>query len=305
MPSPEGQRIARLQAGVQREYPGRDVRVHAWTAGIDFWADLLFLDDHEHGVLRSPQHERLETSYEGVVDFGAVLETEGEALRLMAAAGVPVPEVFTVYRAPVDQEPSWMLQQRIRHDDTAEVPLRELGRLTRLIHDIQPCSDLLKPTTAWASDFWRRLDQRLRAAAPYCSGLDVDAIAAVIPWLEERAPAATSLLHMDLRGTNICVQGQEIVAIIDAANCIVGDPLLELGRVRAYGYLEHDFLTGYGQAEWSPAEEALLDVYELDTAALLTVVGIEEIDDPQLHITQRDRVLQLQDSIRTRLATAA
>ena len=37
----------------------------------------------------------------------------------------------------------------------------------------------------------------------------------------------------------------------------------------------------------------LLDIYELDTAALLTVVAVEEIDDPVLHEIQRRRTEQL------------
>ncbi|MDD9349513.1 aminoglycoside phosphotransferase family protein [Mumia sp.] len=282
---------------MSRGFGDREVEVQPWTSGVDFWADLLIVDGRELGVLRSPRHELLETSYEGVVDFGAVLEVEGEALRLMAVGGVPVPEVLAVHRAAPADGPSWMLQQRVHDDTSAEVPLRELGRMTRLIHDIQPTSDLLSPPAAWADTFWRRLEQRLRAAAPYCDGLDVAVIAGVSGLLEGRASAATSLLHMDLRSANICVQGTRIVAIIDAANCVVGDPLLELGRIRAYGYLDEEFLAGYGRTEWSPADRALLDVYELDTAALLTVVAREEIDDPELHARQRDRVLQLQDAI--------
>lgn len=296
------QRLGALHSSLVRAFPGHDIRVETWTAGIDFWADLLIIDGGECGVLRSPRHELLETSYEGVVDFGAVLAAEGEALKLMGRAGVPVPDVVKVHRATVADEPSWMLQQRIHHDETAEIPLRQLGQLTRLIHGIHPAGDLLKPPAEWAAAFWRRLEQRLQAAAPYCQGLNIDGIAGALPWLEKRAAASTSLLHMDLRTTNICVQDTKIVAIIDAANCIVGDPLLELGRIRAYGYLGDEFMAGYGGPTWTQAELNLLDVYELDTAALLTVVGIEEVNDPDLHAFQRHRVMQLQEQIMCALA---
>jgi aminoglycoside phosphotransferase (APT) family kinase protein len=95
---------------------------------------------------------------------------------------------------------------------------------------------------------------------------------------------------MNLRAANVCVREGGIVALIDVANCLVGDPLLELGRIRAHGLLDQEFLTGYGLdlATLTHNEMTLLDVYDLDTAALLTVVGIEEIDDIELHNMQRE-----------------
>jgi aminoglycoside phosphotransferase (APT) family kinase protein len=95
---------------------------------------------------------------------------------------------------------------------------------------------------------------------------------------------------MDLRPANVCVADGGIAALIDVANCIVGDPLMELGRIRGYGLLTDEFLAGYGSPELSPA---LLDLYELDTALLLTVVSVEEFDDPDLHRDQAARAAEL------------
>jgi aminoglycoside phosphotransferase (APT) family kinase protein len=98
---------------------------------------------------------------------------------------------------------------------------------------------------------------------------------------------------MDLRSTNVCVKDGHIAALIDVANCIVGDPLMELGRIRGYGLLNGAFRAGYGLDHFSPAESALLDIYELDTALLLTVVSVEEFDDPVLHHDQSARATHL------------
>jgi aminoglycoside phosphotransferase (APT) family kinase protein len=136
------------------------------------------------------------------------------------------------------------------------------------------------------------LRQRLGAARAYC---DIPAEEQLQPGvtalLESRDRAARSLLHMDLRAPNLCIRDERIAAIIDVANCVVGDPLLELGRLRRYGLLTDAFLRGYGLdiSDLNADELALLDVYELDTAALLTVVAVEEIDDVDLHKLQAAR----------------
>jgi aminoglycoside phosphotransferase (APT) family kinase protein len=112
---------------------------------------------------------------------------------------------------------------------------------------------------------------------------------------------------MDLRAANVCVKNGNIAALIDVANCIVGDPLMELGRVRAYGLLCDDFLLGYGLDldQLSTEEMTLLDIYELDTAALLTVVAVEEFHDRALHREQALRAEHLATRIVGRLAAVA
>ena len=86
---------------------------------------------------------------------------------------------------------------------------------------------------------------------------------------------------MDLRPANLGVRDGRIEAIIDVANCTVGDPLLELARIRRHGLFGEEFLGGYGLdvCEPGPDELTLLDIYELDTAALLTVVAAEELTE--------------------------
>jgi aminoglycoside phosphotransferase (APT) family kinase protein len=267
--------------------------VRPWRAGADFWADLVEMDS-VLAVVRSPRTELADTSYDGVVDFGAVIEKEVIALQLMAAEYIPVPRVLGWRRATKVDEPSWILLSYVAHDENADIPLDRLGELARQIHGIRPSTSELGPQPSWSDFIWDRLRQRLSAARTYLALPDDSVLEKrLIELLETRGPHATSLLHMDLRSTNVCVKDGHIAALIDVANCIVGDPLMELGRIRGYGLLNGAFRAGYGLDHFSPAESALLDIYELDTALLLTVVSVEEFDDPVLHHDQSARATHL------------
>lgn len=268
--------------------------VRPWRQGVDFWADLTQAGD-KVCVLRSPRLETVETSYDGLVDFGDVIEREVAALGLMSAGGIPVPEVLGWQRGEPGVPP-WVLLTYVAHDDDPDVPLRQLGEITRRLHDIRPQLPGLAPVGDWAAYMSDRLFQRLAAARAYCDLPPYhDLRAGVAELLRSRHSHATSLLHMDLRSPNLCVREGRIAAIIDVANCLVGDPLLELGRIRRYGLLDEEFLGGYGLdvRDLGAAELTLLDIYELDTAALLTVVAVEEVDDARMRAEEAARTRYL------------
>jgi aminoglycoside phosphotransferase (APT) family kinase protein len=267
------------------------VRVEPWRSGVDFFADLVHDGPRLLGVVRSPRVEHLPTSYEGVVDFGEVLAKEAVAVRLLAGSGVPVPRVLLVRRAGSAARVSWSLAEFVESEDDFPVApvLAELGRLTRAIHGIEPDETGLRPERSWGEFFTTRLSRRLAAAATYMelpvgTGF-LERVGAIVG---KRDHAATRLLHMDLRPPNLCVRAGRIVGVLDLANCLVGDPLLELARIRSYGLLDDSFLDGYGTAcPEDDVEEILLDVYQLDTEALLVSVAVEEIGDQDLH---RDKI---------------
>lgn len=298
-------RIDALTPKVRHALGDTSVVIRPWREGLDFWADLAETGEFT-GVFRSPRSELHETSYDGVVDFGEVVEREVKALRLMSQAGIPVPRVLGWQRGrPAD--PSWVLLSYVPHEDAPEIPLRQLGELTRRLHDIRPRLPGLEPVSDWPAFIWQRLRQRLAAARAYCElPSDQRLERAVIALLQSRREAATSLLHMDLRAANLCVRDGQIAAIIDVANCVVGDPLLELGRIRCYGLLSNEFLTGYGLdiSALQDEERTLLDIYELDTSALLTVVAVEEVGDIGLHREQAARTEQLASGIAERVSAA-
>jgi aminoglycoside phosphotransferase (APT) family kinase protein len=284
-------RTRRLQEDVRAVLALPGARVEPWRSGTDFFADLLHDGPRLLGVVRSPRNEHLPTSYEGVVDFGDVLAKEAVATRLLAGSGVPVPRVLRVRRTDSADRVSWSLAEFVESEEDFPVApvLAELGRLTRAIHDVEPDTAGLRPQPSWSEFFTRRLGLRLAAAGRY-TDLPVGAgfLDRVGALLGKRDHAATRLLHMDLRPPNLCVRSGRVVGVLDLANCLVGDPLLELARVRSYGLLDDAFLDGYGAA--CPAddvEEILMDVYQLDTEALLVSVAVEEIGDHDLH---RDKI---------------
>lgn len=266
--------------------------VRTWREGVDFFADTLCLEAGL-GVLRSPRHETVETSYEGTVNFGDILAKEIVALRLMADADLPTPEVRAFHRSDGDGDVSWVIMSLIEHDYGADPPREALGTLTARLHAIRPKAAEIAHVPDWRSFIWERISMRIQAARAYLELPSLSTLAPVAKsLLTERQRHSDRLLHMDLRAENICCLAGEIVGVIDVANCLVGDPMLELGRIRAYGLLDEAFLRGYG-APPDVVDDPVLDLYELDTAALLTVVAIEEIDDPDLHRVQGERATAL------------
>src|SRR5262245_32508314 len=101
-------RVGVLERSLREALNDPDLTVRAWRAGADFWADLVETSEFT-AVVRSPKVELVDTSYDGVVDFGGVIEKEVRALELMAAAEIPVPKVLGWQRSPRPDAPSWIL----------------------------------------------------------------------------------------------------------------------------------------------------------------------------------------------------
>jgi aminoglycoside phosphotransferase (APT) family kinase protein len=99
---------------------------------------------------------------------------------------------------------------------------------------------------------------------------------------------------MDARPANVLTQKGTIVAIVDWANALIGDPALELARIAESGHLSPDFLRGYNNQndEQRPPERVRL-LYHLDTAVMLAIVFLSEAPDPQQAQVQIKRVNEL------------
>ncbi|MCA3721798.1 MAG: aminoglycoside phosphotransferase family protein [Phenylobacterium sp.] len=277
---------------------GETVRITSWRDGVDFWADLAYRNNEIIGVVRSPKHEILSTSYEGDVDFADIIEKEVEVLGLLQSASIPAPMIVSWRRRSLDSPISWMLCELIPHSPLEELApslQAELGDLARRIHAIRPIVSTMPIPVHWGSEMLGRLEGRLRSAKRYCDDLPTKRVLEVAKLrFEERQCAAVSLLHMDLRASNICVLGGRIAAIIDVANAMVGDPWLELGRLRSFGSLTEPFRKAYGlDDDTLLAAGAHLDLYELETATLLMSVAVEEIEAPALFEASRKRALEL------------
>ena len=115
-------------------------------------------------------------------------------------------------------------------------PVEHLGRLSDESRD------------SWGAYMGPRLRRRL---APHQSRGLVDADETeLLVGRASRLPLATPrLLHMDFRPVNLLREtvGEsiEITGVVDAANCLAGDPAFDLARLEEGEGLEGRFLAGY------------------------------------------------------------
>jgi hypothetical protein len=266
------------------------VYVEPYREGVDSWVDLVTRRRAPFAVVRSSKVERRLTRYEGLVDYGRVLEKEVVVAGLLRAAGVPTPAVIAWQRtADPDREPSWMLVEFVAHQPADQLSRdceRQLGAIARRIHAIEPAGEDLRSferIDCWRDWIRQRILARVAAAARYMPVPEEAAVERRLRAALAARPAhPRALLHLDLRGPNLAVDGGRIVSVFDLANAVVGDPYLELARIRGCGLLTPAFLEGYG-SDPHLAHDRALDVYELDLAALLVVVSREEMGDERLH----------------------
>lgn len=299
-------RIAALLTAIEPRLGDQLVSVTPFREGVDCFVDEVLLSDGRRAVLRTWKHERLETTYDGLVDARQVSLTEVAAAELLAEAGVPVPCVLAWSRAtPGTDECSWMLSELIEHTlvDTLEAATqRQLGELARRIHDVEPRGVHKETLTQWNNwEEWvvDRIVRRLDAARAYVPLPDGAAIRRRLSGaIAGRGAYANRLLHLDLRPPNVAVVDGRIVAVFDFANAICGDPYLELARVMQCDLLTPAFQTGYGcNSDELQSRAELLCAYSLDLTAMLVVVSREEFDDLALQQEMSRRTLSLVETL--------
>lgn len=286
-------RIERLRQSLVQRLDDEKLRIEPYRDGVDSWVDLAIRPEAPVAVVRSSKVEHRMTRYEGLVDYALVIEKEVAVARLLRTAGVPTPRVLTWHRTTdPEREPSWMLVEFVPHDAIDELSTecaRELGTIARQIHAIEPSGEDLRPLVpageSWPDWIRRRILSRVAAAQRYMAvpnSVDVEPLLRAA--LAERPAHPSALLHLDLRPPNLAIRDNRIVGVFDLANAIVGDPYLELARIRGCGLLTPAFMEGYGQESAQLLRNArAMDAYELDLTALLVVVTREETEDDRLH----------------------
>lgn len=296
-------RLTRLARSITRHLGGSSpIRVTRYGEGVDCWIDLVEQENAPPAVARSAKKEVVRTSYDGIVDFGAELEKQIRAAGLLRLGGVPTPAVLAWHRTSnLAVEPSWMLLELVDHFSAgwSEPDLhRQLGAITRRIHSIEsddPALALFRQSGSWGRWITERILMRATAAARYIAIPQTGALrAALFNLILGRDEAPRALLHLDLRPPNLAVRDGRIVSVLDLGNAIIGDPLLELARIRGCGLLSPAFLQGYQLAPATLCKQAaILDAYELDLALLLVVVSREEFTDDELHAAMSQRAAML------------
>jgi Phosphotransferase enzyme family len=263
-------------------------RVIPWRRGADFFAMRVVVPGAgAERVLRVPLREVTTSVYDGTVDFGDVVEREAFAHGLLERHGVAVAPLLGWRRAQGADGHSWMLFERVDHDDRVRLSaaaLAALGRVLRRIHAIAGTPDLEAVVGRQTAPeaMLERVGARVSALAERVGYPDSDELLGrVRAVIGERAGLRDlRLTHMDLRPENLCYRGDELVAVLDLSNCTLGDPAAELGRMAAYGTLTWDLVETYADGE--SLDERLIAAYAVDTYALLGLLGAEEFADQEL-----------------------
>jgi aminoglycoside phosphotransferase (APT) family kinase protein len=260
--------------------------ISPWKRGADYSA-LRVRSPHRRLVLRVPLRELAPSAYDGTVDFGALLEREVTAHRVLSEAGVPMAPLLDWHRAEDAGTHSWMLLEEVEHDevtDPGEQELARLGDALARIHRVEPteADTAVLGADCAAEPMADRLAVRVAA---FAERVDVpgheDVVDAARAVLNARS-GDHRLLHMDLRPDNLCFRDGRLVAVLDLSNCTTGDVAAELGRMRAYGLLDGALVDAYAAAGHEVPARSVIAAYAVDTFALLGLLGTDEFADRAL-----------------------
>ena len=280
-----------LARALERELADRlppGSRVIPWRRGADFFAlRVVSPGAATDRVLRVPLREVTTSVYDGTVNFGDVVEREAFVHGLLERHGVPVAPLLGWGRASGASGHSWMMLERVEHDDRTSLSppaLAALGRVLRRIHAIAwtPALEAVLGRQTAPEAMLERVRTRVSALAErvgYPASNELLGLAQAV--ISERTGLRNlRLTHMDLRPENLCFQGDDLVAVLDLSNCTLGDPAAELGRMAAYGTLTRDLLETY--ADGDPVDDRIIAAYAVDTYALLGLLGADEFADQEL-----------------------
>ncbi len=241
-------------------------------------------------AIRIPMKRWIANDNDPCLDSRDLLRQEAALASHMLTFGAPVPDVHALVIE--DDGLDFRVSEYIGHDGTA-YDSRQLGELVRLIHDC-PLPDIRLAAQTGASTeeaIALRLDRRLRvveaASGRRLSPPSLAELRTILKGLGDRR----SVLDMDLRPENVLTSGGKIAGVVDWDNALFGDPALELARMVEYGVLNRDFLDGYGGLNWETELPPSLNLLlRLDAAAMLAVVFLSEVPDPQRARSAVERV---------------
>ena len=276
-----------VEAAASATFPGLTIRaLDQLPKGLDFEVYRVDLDPIGPVVFRG-QRDAV-SPYLGPIDFGRILL--GEIRFYEKLPHLPVPRVLSfepdksklgfayAFFSYLPGKPLSDLLAEASRPERSRISF-ERGRLLATIHTeavdhVGRLSD--EACGSWGAYFGPRLGRRL---VPYLSRGMLDA--ADIDMLVERASklelAQPRLLHMDFRPVNMLAHvaggSIEITGLIDAANCIAGDPALDIARLDEGEGVDAHFIRGYDQiAEPVDRGSAAYALYRLEAAALLAAV---------------------------------
>ena len=266
--------------------------------GLEFRVfEALTADKTKKVVLRCPAGDRFQSNAnDRYVDTRALLQWEYTVASHAAAHGIPVATPLDLIFGDID-----LLVSDYVPDDGRGADQTGLGRLLRRLHAIPPppapsvAGGTAPPAVVISQRITARWQELSTADPGLPEGFAARELAAVLA-----GQPATSLVHLDVRSANLrCVSGR-VLGLLDWSNALVGDPLLELGRLAEFAVLAGNGLdldpifAGYGApADVLASDRPEMLVYRLDAAVMLAVVFLFEAPDDALGRSALDRVLEV------------
>jgi aminoglycoside phosphotransferase (APT) family kinase protein len=276
-----------VEAAARSAFPGQSVLgTHQLPKGFDF--EVYRVDLEETGPVVFRGQRDFASSHQCPLDFGRILL--GEVRFYERLSHLPVPRTLHFEPDPTKLGFSYAfftyLPGRPISDLLVDASQQardgvffEAGRLLGLVHSepvehVGPLSD--ESRESWGAYMGPRLRRRL---APHQGrGLLDSAETELLVGRASRLPLATPrLLHMDFRPVNLLGEAVgesiEITGVVDAANCLAGDPAFDLARLEEGEGLDGRFLAGYEQVAGAVDRDTdAYGLYRLETAALLADV---------------------------------
>jgi aminoglycoside phosphotransferase (APT) family kinase protein len=245
-------------------------------------------------AIRVPWQRWIANANDEQLDARTLLQQEAFIASYLKKHGIATPGVHALHIGEDDYD--FLVSKFVDHDDSPPDAFM-FGKLMKSIHTCPPPDSPLVLQTGITLNTMlaERLSRRLHLLEKF-TGFHWDFpayedICTLLEWPD----AQQSILHMDARPANILTQKGTIVAIVDWANALIGDPALELARIAESGLLDPDFLRGYNaqnDEQRHPPERVRL-LYHLDTAVMLAIVFLSEAPDPQQAQLQIKRVNEL------------
>ncbi|MGW7445857.1 phosphotransferase family protein [Kitasatospora sp. NPDC054795] len=221
------------------------------------------------------------------VDTRALLVQEHAIARHLAERGLPVARARELVLADDPNSPDVLLSDYV-DDDGSPLDSHTLGQLLAQLHQVTP--PRLHPVAAEGGSTVDVLTTRIgRRWAELARRVDdlPEPPAADLLARHLSSLTGTSLLHLDVRSSNIRRSRGRTTALLDWSNALLGTPALEFGRLAEYArYPENDLdlaalRAGYATVAPVPDEDdPCLLACRLDAALMLALVFLSEAPDP-------------------------
>jgi aminoglycoside phosphotransferase (APT) family kinase protein len=255
-------------------------------AGLEF-AAYRATDPAGKPVVLRCAHSRFDSNVNDPhVDTSALLVQEHAITSYLTRHGFPVARPVELVRGLSATEPDVLISDYVS-DDGARLDSAALGGLLARLHRLPaPGLRLIASEGLAVGELIPvRLVRRWREIARLVERWPQP------PAVEHlREPSANRtdnrLLHLDVRAANLRCVGGGVSAFLDWSNALIGDPLLELGRITEFARLPENGLdlgavrVGYTAAGgWWPEHDQSMLVYQLDAAVMLALVFLSESPD--------------------------